>query len=148
MLSSIKIIQPLTTDEFEKYFNLRWEILRKPWHQPKGSECDELEEAAVHFMAVDDRQKLIGVCRLHFVDETTGQIRYMAVLPDLQHKGIGRILLSDAENVARKKGIKLLILQARENVVGFYERQGYQVKEKTFLLYDEIQHFLMKKVLV
>ena len=72
----------------------------------------------------------------------------MAVLPDLQHKGIGRILLSDAENVARKKGIKLLILQARENVVGFYERQGYQVKEKTFLLYDEIQHFLMKKVLV
>ena len=31
----IRIIHPDTEEEFEKYHLLRWEILRKPWNQPK-----------------------------------------------------------------------------------------------------------------
>jgi hypothetical protein len=38
-------------------------------------------------------------------------------------------------------------LQARENAVGFYKRCGYAVKEKSYLMWEVIQHYLMEKEL-
>jgi hypothetical protein len=38
-------------------------------------------------------------------------------------------------------------LQARENAVAFYERNGFHVVKPSFLLFNEIQHFLMEKML-
>lgn len=31
---------PQTAEELESYYQFRWEMLRKPLHQPKGSERD------------------------------------------------------------------------------------------------------------
>ena len=31
---------PQTAEELEQYYQFRWEMLRKPLHQPKGSERD------------------------------------------------------------------------------------------------------------
>ena len=31
---------PQTEEELERYYQFRWEMLRKPLHQPKGSERD------------------------------------------------------------------------------------------------------------
>ena len=36
-------------------------------------------------------------------------------------------------------------LQARENAVEFYKNSGFTVKEKSFVLWDIIQHYLMVK---
>jgi len=36
------ILRPLSKEDFELMYNLRWKILRKPWHQPKGSEKDDI----------------------------------------------------------------------------------------------------------
>jgi len=38
-----------------------------------------------------------------------------------------------------------IILHARENALGFYEKLGYVSVEPSHLLFGEIQHFLMKK---
>ena len=43
--------------------------------------------------------------------------------------------------------LNVVILQARQDAVPFYEHHGYNVVEKTFLLFDEIQHYLMRKEL-
>jgi predicted GNAT family N-acyltransferase len=51
------------------------------------------------------------------------------------------------ENHFKDSQIKELILQSRENSVKFYESLGYAVKEKTYLLFNEIQHFLMIKLI-
>ena len=37
------IIQPKSPEDFKKYYNLRYEVLRKPWNQPIGSERDRKE---------------------------------------------------------------------------------------------------------
>ena len=42
----MKIIEPTTSEEFKKYYNLRYEILRKPWGQPQGSEIDDGDETS------------------------------------------------------------------------------------------------------
>lgn len=143
----IELRAPKTQQEWDKYYQLRWEVLRNPWNQPKGSEKDNAEDTSLHFMAIDSTNKVLGVCRLQKNSDAEGQIRFMAVAKDAQGKGIGKKLIHAAEIKAKEIGLSTIILQARENAVPFYESCNYQIQEKTFLLFDTIQHYLMTKKL-
>lgn len=143
----IEIRTPKTQEEWDNYYQLRWEVLRKPWNQPKGSEKDNSEDNSFHFMAIDSTNKVIGVCRLQKNSNIEGQIRFMAVSENAQGKGIGKLLINAAENKSKELGLKTIILQARENAVPFYKACHYEIQEKTFLLFDTIQHYLMTKKL-
>lgn len=142
----VEIRSPKNHQEWEKYYQLRWEVLRKPWNQPKGSEKDNFEDNSFHFMALDTHsQEILGVCRLQKNSDNEGQIRFMAVSENAQGKGIGKLLLTAAENKAKELGLKKIVLQARENAVPFYKACQYEIIEKTFLLFNSIQHYLMTK---
>ena len=135
-------------EEFKKYYNLRYEVLRKPWFQPKGSERDEEEETSLHRMIIDEPNgKAVAVGRLQFNTIEEAQIRYMAVSDDYQGMGYGSKIVNFLDNIAREKGSRKIILQSRENAVKFYEKNGYKIIEKSYLLFDEIQHWLMEKEL-
>ena len=66
----MQIISPKTEEEFEKYYELRWRILRKPWNQPLGSERDDDEDNSFHLMAIENN-KTLGVARLQFINNST-----------------------------------------------------------------------------
>ena len=143
------IKSPESTEEWANYFLLRWQVLRAPWKQPKGTEKDEIEflNTSFHAMALNDKSNAIGVARIHLLDNYTAQIRYMGVSEEWQGQGVGRGLINYLELIAQSKGVKTIILQARENALAFYQQQNYKIKEKTFLMYDQIQHYLMEKEL-
>jgi predicted GNAT family N-acyltransferase len=142
----IRIIEPSNQQEWDAYYQLRYETLRKPWNQPIGSEKDEMENESLHFFALED-DKPIGVCRLQYNDEKTAQIRFMGVDDKIRGKGIGSKLIAHAEARAKSDGRSEMILQARDYAVPFYEINGYAIRGKTFLLWDTIQHYLMEKKL-
>jgi predicted GNAT family N-acyltransferase len=144
---SIRIKQPETEDEFRSYYQLRWKLLRAPWKQPEGSEVDEIENQCFHLMAIDEDSDTIAVARLQFNSDTEAQIRYMAVTRDYERQGIGRELIKALENHASVSACKKIVLDAREPAVGFYQKLGYEVLNKSYLLFDEIQHFRMVKYL-
>jgi len=98
----IKICSP-EGKQFEKYYELRWEVLRKPWNQPRGSERDDMEDKAIHIMACDGN-KIVGVARLHFNSIEEAQIRYMAVEEGYRMQGIGSMMLRRLEEMAKEKG--------------------------------------------
>lgn len=98
-------------------------------------------------MACDQNNIVLGVCRLQFNTPAEAQLRFMGVKQDTQGLGIGKKLISFAEQKAKQKGAAKLILQAREIAVEFYKKCGYTIIEKSFLMWDEIQHYLMKKEL-
>lgn len=122
-------------------------LLRAPWKQPHGSETDDIEDQCLHLMATDAADEIIAVARLQFNSDTEAQIRYMAVVNAYQRQGIGRELISAMESHARNTGAKIIMLDAREPAVCFYQKLGYKVIEKSYLLFDEIQHFRMSKEL-
>jgi ribosomal protein S18 acetylase RimI-like enzyme len=68
----------------------------------------------------------------------------MAVTSGLQGKGIGRVLLNFAENVARDKGYRKMTMHARKNALGFYEKLGYKVVGDEFIEVT-LPHFAMEK---
>jgi N-acetylglutamate synthase-like GNAT family acetyltransferase len=126
---------------------LRYEVLRKPWDQPRGSEKDDQEETSVHIMAVDEKENVLGVCRLQFNSADVAQLRFMGVKENTQGLGIGKKLIGYAEQKARSEGASKMILQAREIAVEFYKACGYSIVEKSFLMWGKIQHYLMEKKL-
>ena len=138
---------PQTDAEFEHYYQLRWQILRKPWQQPLGSEQDELEGQSYHRMLVTPDNSIVAVGRLHLVDQHHAQIRYMAVAEIGQGKGYGAKVLAELERLATMLGVIHLELNAREIALGFYQKLGYQSLGPSHLLYNEIQHFKMHKIL-
>jgi N-acetylglutamate synthase-like GNAT family acetyltransferase len=82
---------------------------------------------------------------LHFNTETEAQIRYMAVTPEYEKQGIGTSIIAALEAKARQQQCKTIVLHARENAVGFYQKKGYELLEKSHLLFGTIQHFRMRK---
>ncbi|MGZ3867310.1 MAG: GNAT family N-acetyltransferase [Bacteroidia bacterium] len=144
--NSFIVTEPVSDSDFEIYYTLRFNVLRKPWGHEKGSEVDETDPTSIHAFIKENGQA-IAVSRLHFVDENTGQIRYMGVHPDHQGKGVGRMVLTYLEKRCLENGRKKMILHARENAVKFYESCGYKVTESSYLLWGEIPHWLMEKIL-
>ena len=120
------IKSPETELEWDKYFNFRWEMLRKPLGMSKETLKDELEDESHHLIAVDEQKEVIGGGRLHFNNNREGQIRYMAVSNTIQRKGLGSAIVSELEAIAREKGIQEMVLNARENAISFYLSMGYK----------------------
>jgi len=142
------IVRPPADDaEREAALLLRWQRLRAPWGQPRGSEVDAAEASAILLVAVDDPGRIIGTGRLHQIDHDTGQIRYMAVATEQSGRGVGRAILASLEDSARRLGLARIKLNARSTVVEFYARQGYRDVGPGPTLYGEISHRLMAKPL-
>ena len=142
----MKICEPKSDDDFKKYYELRWKVLREPWNQPRGSEKDDMEKESIHLMVCDE-DEAVGVSRLHFNSREEAQVRYMAVDERYRGKGIGTMMLAELEKKAREKGASYIILNARENAVDFYRKNGYDVVERTYTLFGSINHFKMRKFL-
>jgi len=138
---------PESPADFAEYYQLRWEVLRAPWQQPRGSEKASDDTTATHALLLNAREEAIGVSRMHLQTPAEAQIRFMAIRPDYQGQGLGQKLLYYLEDKAREAGASYISLQARENAVSFYQKCNYTVLEKTHLLFDSIQHYKMQKEL-
>ncbi len=151
------IRKPYSLEDFEEYYSLRYNVLRKPWNQKVGSEKDNFEFEAFHLIAVyndikknnndnNDTHKIVGVVRSHFVSEENAvQIRYMAVDKNFRNRKIGFFLLKSLEFLS-PFNIKNFFLNSRFNAVKFYEKQGYKIVRETKPLFN-IKHFRMEKKL-
>ncbi|MEY2792261.1 MAG: hypothetical protein RJA76_253 [Bacteroidota bacterium] len=140
----MKIIHPESPSDWQNYYALRYEVLREPWNQPLGTEILDDEQSAIHAMVVE-KDNALAVARLHEASKGIGQVRCVAVATDQQGKGLGKMLMRHLEEEAYKKGMKEIILEARENAVPFYEKIGYSIVKKSYLLFGEIQHYTMRK---
>lgn len=141
----IEIKSPQTQEEWDRYYEIRYNELRKPWGQPVGSERDDKENEAIHYALFAD-DSMVGVLRMDILENSDiVQLRFMAIDKSHQGKAFGDKLMIHAENQAKKIGKSEIVLHAREKAISFYERQGYKLQEKTHLLFDDIQHFKMCK---
>jgi len=131
--------------EYQQMIKLREDILRKPLGL--GFDANELEEEKDNMLigAFED-EDMLGCCMLVEEKPGTVRLRQMAVLNDLQGKGIGRALMNFAENIARDHGYKILSMHARKNAIGFYEKMGYKVTGDEFIEIT-IPHYVMEKQL-
>ena len=129
--------------EYRQMVKLRDDMLRKPLGLGFTSQELDKEKDNMLIGAFED-EDMLGCCMLVEENPDTVRLRQMAVLNDLQGKGIGRALMNFAENLARDRGYKTLSMHARKNAVGFYEKMGYKIASDEFTEVT-IPHFVMEK---
>jgi predicted GNAT family N-acyltransferase len=120
-------------------------MLRKPLGLTFSEDELQGEINNIHIGCFDD-DKLEGCCMLVPKEDGSVQLRQMAVVSGLQGKGIGRVLMQFAENIARDRGFKKMIMHARKTATGFYEKLGYKRTGNEFLEVT-IPHYVMEKSL-
>ena len=146
LINKIEIKSPETEKDFNDYYHLRWFVLRRDFENNIESSKDELENNSSHVMAIYN-QKVIGVGRIHKINDKNSQIRYMAIDPNFRRLGIGNLILSELIRIARLEKQKYIILHSREKAIKFYKKNNFILIKKSHLLYDKIQHYLMQREL-
>ena len=132
--------------DYKKMVDLRYEILRKPLGQT-FTESHLAKDKEAILIGVFDEDEILACCVLSPIGNQTLRLRQMAVQKNLQGKGIGESIMTFAENLARDKGYKLLMMHARDSAIRFYEKFGYQVKGEQFTEL-EVPHHIMEKQLM
>lgn len=140
----ISIRLPNTPDEWDDYYRLRYLVLRKPLGQPEGSERNEGDLTGEHFALYED-DVLRAIARLDTYVPTISQVRFVAVDTSIQGKGYGKLIMEAVENRSKETGNTKMILHARDYAVPFYEKLNYIIVEKSYKLFDVLQHYLMEK---
>ena len=141
---AVKLIDYGSKD-YDQMIALRYALLRKPLGL--NFTDDELKKEA-HDILIGcfDDDKLEGCCLLTKEEQGVVRLRQMAVISGLQGKGIGKVLLQFAENIARDRGYEKISMHARKTAIGFYEKSGYKIASKEFQEIS-IPHYLMEKTL-
>lgn len=129
--------------EYQLMINLRNEILRKPLGLLLTDADIEADKQHILIGAFEE-ENMLGCCMLVKQPGQVVLLRQMAVIFDLQGKGIGRALMQFAENIARDMGYREISMQARKNASGFYEKMGYTESSNEFTNLT-IPHVVMKK---
>ncbi|MBL0355995.1 MAG: GNAT family N-acetyltransferase [Chitinophagaceae bacterium] len=132
--------------EYEQMVKLRYEIMRKPLGLEFSEEELKREKDDILIGAFDD-DDIIGCCIISRLDAHCCRLRQMAVQKNKQGMGIGESMMQFAENIARDRGFKILMMHARETAIGFYEKYGYKAKGDEFVEVN-IKHRIMEKKLV
>jgi ribosomal protein S18 acetylase RimI-like enzyme len=121
---------------------LRDQVLRKPLGLCYAAEELQAEKDSRH-IACYRAGRLVG-CLVLRPQGDDARMRQVAVIEDLQRRGIGKALVEYSEALARGLGFRRMVLHAREMAVPFYERLGYvKLGER----YEEvtIPHWSMEK---
>ena len=143
-MNNLEFRVPKNEDEFNEYDLFRWRLLRKPIGKTIESLKDEYEDNSFHLIGVIDNQ-IVACGRLHFIDNSKAQIRYMAVDEKYQRKGLGSSILSLLESHAKKNNADKVILNARDHAIKFYATAKYKILKRYYGSDTGIPHTTMFK---
>ena len=84
---------------------------------------------------VNEKNEMIACVHLEQKDNQTTYLGMLTVQPTLQAKGLGKILLREAEDYSRNyfKSTKIVmtVIHLRSELMGWYERRGYKKTGET-----------------
>jgi len=102
--------------------------LTRPWNPPELDLQRALDGVTSTVLGAFDNDQLIGTVMVGH-DGHRGWVYYLAVEEDRRGTGLGRQMMSAAENWLREHGavkVQLMVGPTNEAVLGFYERLGYE----------------------
>lgn len=108
---------------------------------PFDLEVDGLDHECIHLLAIAN-EKPVGTARLRHKHGRVAKVERVAVLDSHRGQGWGEDLMQAVHRSAHERGWTHLMLNAQEEVIGFYERLGY-VGEGSLFMEANIPHLTM-----
>jgi predicted GNAT family N-acyltransferase len=139
------LIIPHNSEQYRQMIQLRISQLLEPIGVP-ASYIEREKENNDILIGAFENEKIIGCCVLTPKDNATIQLRQMTVRSDYRGKGIGAAIIEFAEQVARENNFSSLMMHARDPVIEFYKKCGYEIEGEQFFEVG-IGHHTMRKQL-
>lgn len=140
----IKIIRH-SSDEYEQMINLRVDQLLLPIGVPASYIEKENEKHDILIGAFKNNE-MIGCCVLTPRENDIVQLRQMTVREDYRGKKIGAAIVEFAEEVARENNFSILMMHARDPVIEFYKKCGYEIAGEQFFEVGMGHHKMQKQL--
>jgi predicted GNAT family N-acyltransferase len=104
---------------------LRYELFFQQHGLPVDIVADAYEKESRH-IAVVEGNSLIAYGRFSILSEDVCQLSQIVVKPEQQRKGYGTMVLKELIGLARRRGMKKIILNARTTATVLYEKLGFK----------------------
>ena len=131
------------TEDYQKAVSVRDSVLRKPLGLQYTAEQLQTEGDSRHLVCRLGSE-IVGTVILKPESPKVVRMRQFAVKEEHQRKGVGRFLAIKSEDLAKQEGFEEILLHARESVLPFYEKLGYQAEGERFTEVT-LPHLKMRK---
>lgn len=131
--------------EYKESLVLRDTILRKPIGRNIYDEDLTKESDDIHLAAIVDG-RVEGTLVLSDMGDGKIRMRQVAVSENMRFRGIGRKLVEESEKIAKQRGYRKIILNARKGALAFYKKLNYEIVSEEFIEVG-ISHYKMQKKL-
>lgn len=142
---TLRVVDYASAD-YRKMVALRNAVLRAPMGRVLLPRELARDAEFTQIAAFDTAGEVIATALLDMSQGDTVRIRQVSVHPDWREQGLGKALMSFAEQQAATRGATLASLHARETAMAFYARIGY-VQEGAFFEESGLPHIRMSKPL-
>jgi predicted GNAT family N-acyltransferase len=138
------IRRPRDEEELAAALALRDEVFCGEQGVTPEADRDGLDPEALHLVALDDGERVVGTCRLLIEPGGTAKFGRLCVRASARGTGVGAALLDEAEREARAAGARRIGMHAQTSALGLYRRAGFRPYGEPF---DEegIEHVGMEK---
>ena len=143
----MEVLRATTTAVRAGAYYVRIQAMARKHHIPLDAEFDEHDTPETQYIVVVDDYLPVATCRLYPLDESRMMLGRIVVLPEYRHRGIGTLVVREAEAWAREQGFKTAVLESRDNKIPFYESMDYVVDYDQVIHGDTFTCYRMEKAL-
>lgn len=123
------IRQAIWPDDRHAVYAVRHRVFVQEQGVPEEIEQDALDAEADHALMLDATGRPVATGRLL----PDGHIGRVAVLPEWRGRGLGRRIMEYLTELAGRRGLERIELNAQLDALGFYEALGYEPVGETFI---------------
>ncbi|WP_028775838.1 GNAT family N-acetyltransferase [Shimazuella kribbensis] len=138
----MKVCVVTNTQQLQDALSVRHRVFVEEQNISSEFDKDEYDGSATH-VVIYDKEVPVATGRYRVVKDMA-KIERIAVLSSYRGNGVGKMVMAELEQAAKKRGLACVILDAQAHAENFYEKLGYQSVSGIFMK-QSIPHLEMKK---
>ena len=115
------------TEEWQRAgaYAVRIQGMNRQYHISLREEFDEHDGDGSRYIILLDDGYPIATCRFYEINATDVLLGRVVVLPEYRGKGLGSMLIKEAQQWIAELSYQRILIESRIEAVGFYEKLGY-----------------------
>lgn len=141
------IIRATKTAHQAAAYYVRIQAMARKHRIPLEAEFDSHDTPETKYIVVVDDFLPVATCRLYPLDGQKMMLGRIVVLPEYRHRGLGTLVVKEAEAWAKELGYVTAVVESRENKIPFYEQIGYSADLSQKIVGETFTCYRMEKSL-
>lgn len=143
----MEILRATRTAQQAAAYYVRIQAMARKHRIPLDAEFDEHDTPQTKYIVIMDDFLPVATCRLYGLDQQHVMLGRIVVLPEYRHRGLGTLVVKEAEDWAKELGYTTAVLESRDNKIPFYEQMGYKTDTGVPVVGETFTCYRMEKEL-